>query len=219
MLTDILELLRRDQDPFRTVAIGALAVESDRLGGRGELLGALVDPVVRVTEQDLLHSEPRLPTMHGLHPSWVLVGLVPDVSIQLPAVADSARAARQVVDGLSLHEHDEAAFNLRLLVTELVGNSVRHAGLSSADLITLAIRLSDGLVRVEVADHGPGFQHPSFNGPRPAAVAGHGLHLVDALADRWGTQPTLRRDGWLVWFEIDLSHRLDTERASRHHGN
>ena len=126
---------------------------------------------------------------------------MPDLSIQLPR-ADPARAAREAVDGLPLDEHDEAAFNVRLLVAELVGNSVRHAGLGSADSITLGFRRRDGLLRVEVTDRGPGSQRPSFNGP--AATAGRGLHLVDALADRWGTQPAPHKDGWLVWFEIDL---------------
>jgi hypothetical protein len=127
--------------------------------------------------------------------------VVPDISIQLPPVA-AARAAREAVDGLPLHEHDEAAFNVRLLVAELVGNSVGDTSLGSADSITLGFRLSDDLVRVEVTHRGPGFQRPSLNGP--TGTAGHGLHLVDALADRWGTQPTPHKDGWLVWFELDL---------------
>jgi anti-anti-sigma factor len=122
-----------------------------------------------------------------------------DVSIQLLAVAESAHAARQAVDSLPLHQHDEAAFNVRLLVTELVGNSIRHAGLSSADSIVLRLRLSDDLLRAEVTDRGPGFQRPSSDD-----AAGHGLQLVDALADRWGAHPTPDKDGWLVWFEIDL---------------
>ena len=125
-----------------------------------------------------------------------------DVSIQLPPVTDSVRAAREAVDALPLHEHDEAAFNVRLLVAELVGDSVRDAGLGSADSITLGFRLRDGLLRVEVTDRGPGFQRPLFNGP--AATAGRGLHLVDALADHWGTLPAPHNDGWLVWFELDL---------------
>lgn len=133
-----------------------------------------------------------------------------DVLIQLPPVTDSARAARQAVDALPLHEHDEAAFNARLLVTELVGNSVRHAGLSAADSITLELRLSDDLLRVEVTDQGAGFQRPSFDGLPSDEAGGQGLFLVEALADRWGTQPTPHKDGWMVWFEIDLPSSPDT---------
>ena len=125
-----------------------------------------------------------------------------DVSIQLPPVNDSVRVAREAVDALPLHEHDEAAFNVRLLVAELVGNSVRHAGLGSADSIMLGFRLRDGLLRVEVTDRGPGFHRPSFKGS--ATSAGRGLHLVDALADHWGTLPAPHKDGWLIWFELDL---------------
>jgi two-component sensor histidine kinase len=128
---------------------------------------------------------------------------VTDVSIELAPVVDSARAARQAVDELPLHEHDEAAFNVRLLVTELVTNSVRHAGLALADTITLGLRVGDGLVRGEVTNRGAGFQRPSFNGPS-RGVGGHGLFLVDALADRWGSQPAPDKQGWMVWFEIDI---------------
>jgi anti-sigma regulatory factor (Ser/Thr protein kinase) len=149
--------------------------------------------------------------MHGLELTGVFVDVVPDdVSIQLAPVTDSARAARRAVDALPLHEHTEAAFNARLLVTELVGNSVRHAGLSAADSITLELRLSDRLLRVEVTDQGAGFQRPSFDGQPSSEAGGHGLFLVDALADRWGTQPTPHKNGWIVWFEIDVPSSPDT---------
>ena len=66
---------------------------------------------------------------------------VHEVSLLLPASVESARAARRAVDTLPLDEHQEAVFNLRLLITELIGNSINHAGLSTDDSITLRLQL------------------------------------------------------------------------------
>jgi anti-sigma regulatory factor (Ser/Thr protein kinase) len=116
---------------------------------------------------------------------------------------ESARDARRAVDAMPFDKHDEALFNLRLLITELVGNSVRHAGLTSADTIVLEIQIRSDQIRAQVTDHGPGFTRPVFD-DAPRGTGGRGLYLVDALADRWGAEPTPKRDGWLVWFELDL---------------
>ena len=54
-----------------------------------------------------------------------------------------------------------------------------------------------------MTDRGPGF--PDRRSTRqPSGTGGRGLYLVDALADRWGAEPTPQHDGWLVWFELDL---------------
>ena len=125
-----------------------------------------------------------------------------DVSLLLPASVESARAARHAVDELRFDQHQDAVFNLRLLITELIGNSVRHAGLSSADTIVLEIEIRPDEIRAQVTDRGPGFNRPEFDAP-PSGTGGRGLYLVDALADRWGAEPTPQHDGWLVWFELD----------------
>jgi anti-sigma regulatory factor (Ser/Thr protein kinase) len=126
-----------------------------------------------------------------------------EISLLLPASVESAAAARRAVVALPLGEHVEAVFNLRLLITELIGNSVRHAGLTDSDTIILEIQLRPDRIRAHVIDTGPGFTQPVFNEP-PSGTSGRGLYLVDALADRWGVEPTPQHDGWLVWFEIDL---------------
>jgi anti-sigma regulatory factor (Ser/Thr protein kinase) len=125
----------------------------------------------------------------------------------LSAMAASARAARQAVDQLPFDHDQEARLNVRLLVTELVTNSVRHAGLSAADSIRLELEMRDGSLWVAVTDSGPGFDRPAFAGP-PEGVSGRGLHLVDVLADRWGLGQARDGLGWTVWFEIDLDEQL-----------
>ncbi len=126
-----------------------------------------------------------------------------ELSLLLPATVESARDARRAVDAMPFDKHDEALFNLRLLITELVGNSVRHAGLTSADTIVLEIQIRSDQIRAQVTDHGPGFTRPAFD-DAPRGTGGRGLYLVDALADRWGAEPTPEHDGWLVWFELNL---------------
>ena len=85
---------------------------------------------------------------------------------------------------------------LRLLVTELVTNSVMHAG---ADAVMLKVIVGRTVVLTEVSDTGPGFD-PGDNGPPGADRAGWGLFLVERLAHRWGVNHEGRSTK--VWFEL-----------------
>ena len=89
---------------------------------------------------------------------------------------------------------------VRLLVTELVTNSVRHGGGGSGEPIEIELSSSPAGVRVQVTDPGPGFRGPPLPKPNPSGEGGYGLFLVDQLSDRWGAAqgPPAR-----VWFQID----------------
>ena len=96
------------------------------------------------------------------------------------------------------------AENAELLVSELVTNSLMHAGLPEEASIEFCVRASPDALMVEVADGGRGFDHSSS--PRPRAVpgsfdaSGWGLFLVDQIASRWGA---VQMDGETrVWFEL-----------------
>ena len=85
---------------------------------------------------------------------------------------------------------------LRLLVTELITNSVRH---TDGDCLTLRVAIGKSAVLTEVSDEGPSFD--------PAGVAapgtdnrGWGLFLVERLAKRWGVRDD--GDSKRVWFEL-----------------
>jgi anti-sigma regulatory factor (Ser/Thr protein kinase) len=106
--------------------------------------------------------------------------------------------------GLAPYLDPGVAENAELLVSELVTNSVRHAGLPDDASIEFSVRASQDVLMVEVADAGQGFDHTVP--PRPRAVAdvpetsGWGLFLVDRIADRWGA---VQMDGETrVWFEL-----------------
>ncbi|MGI8425752.1 MAG: ATP-binding protein [Actinomycetota bacterium] len=121
------------------------------------------------------------------------------LELHLPARRESVRVARHALEDLA--EIPVAVFeDLKLLVSELVTNSIKHSGLNSADLIELRVKSELGVVRAEVADNGPGFkQEPPP--PITARESGWGLFLVEQLSDRWG----LSVDGETrVWFELDF---------------
>ena len=115
-----------------------------------------------------------------------------------PYAVTAARLALSELDELV----DEAlAFDVRLLVSELVTNSVRHAQIGPEDSIVLKVALERDSVRVEVIDGGPGFEAPADEPSTESAResgSGWGLFFVDQLADRWATDPS----AGLVWFEI-----------------
>lgn len=116
----------------------------------------------------------------------------------LPARTQAARAARDAVafvaDGIPQHELETA----RLLVTELVGNSVRHGPSGPKATVELLVSVSRNLLRIEVADRSPTPAQPKA----PSHEGGYGLALVAAMASRWGAGPQDGRN--ITWFELDL---------------
>ena len=90
--------------------------------------------------------------------------------------------------------------SVRLLVTELVTNSVRHA---DADTVELAVLVARDRIRVEISNPGSTFQVKERRAGEESE-SGWGLFLVDRLSDDWGViddAAGLQR----VWFEIRRS--------------
>ena len=115
-----------------------------------------------------------------------------------PALETPALARHRLEDWLPTTLPESERGVLRLLVSELVTNSVRHVA-SSAHPVVLAVRIGAGAIRVEVRDGGAGFA-PGTPKPR-GADGGFGLFLVERMASRWGVDT---QDGTRVWFELDL---------------
>ena len=76
-------------------------------------------------------------------------------------------------------------------------SSSRTRSSTALGQIALTLWLADGRIHGEVSDAGPEPRHTPKR-PRPNAVGGRGLVIVDALSDRWGAAETTSR----VWFEI-----------------
>lgn len=122
-----------------------------------------------------------------------------NVATRLPHHPTSVSKARHAIDGLEAAVDEETVATVRLLVSELVSNSVRHARPEESSEIELSVRASSKTVRVEVADSGPGFDAQPRTGDHDQG-SGWGLHLVELLSHRWGTA---REAGMRIWFEID----------------
>lgn len=116
--------------------------------------------------------------------------------MRLGSGPEAAASARQAISRLQADLDPPLIETLRLLVTELVTNSVRH---TAADSVTLSVAVGKSAVLTEVADTGPGFD-PQCVEQCGNDDTGWGLFLVQRLADRWG----VRHDGpsKRVWFEL-----------------
>jgi anti-sigma regulatory factor (Ser/Thr protein kinase) len=113
------------------------------------------------------------------------------------SIADARRATDALADLLS----ETALEDVRLMLSELVTNSIRHGRLDPDDLIEIRSDLRGGSLRTSVRDRGVGFV-PSPRTPTSAVDRGWGLFLVSRLADRWGI--SARGGRTTVWFEVAL---------------
>jgi len=120
---------------------------------------------------------------------------------RLAAGPSAAPGARRTLRELEPVVEAPVLRDARLLVSELVTNSVRHGRGGRFDAIEVCASVTPAAVRVEVRDFGPGFE-PQIAAPDrdDQRMSGWGLYLLDELADRWGVH---RGRGTLVWFELD----------------
>lgn len=118
------------------------------------------------------------------------------INLRFKGGPEAASLARRALGKLRGDIDPPLMETMRLLVTELVANSVRHTG---SDSVGLKVLVGRSAVLVEVSDSGPGFQHrPRRRGDD--VQSGWGLFMVERLAHRWG----VGREGpaTRVWFEL-----------------
>ncbi len=121
--------------------------------------------------------------------------------MRLGSGPDAAAEARRAIAGLRADLDPPLMETLRLLVTELVTNSVRH---TECDSLTLRVAIGRAAVLTEVTDDGPGFDAgAAHEGELPDAHdpnSSGGLFLVQRRARDWG----VKEDGSSkrVWFEL-----------------
>lgn len=123
-------------------------------------------------------------------------GVDDGISLRLRGGPEAAARARRALSKLRADIDPPLMETLRLLVTELVSNSIRH---THSETVILKVLVGRGAVLTEVTDEGPGFD-PAEAGTPGNDDSGWGLFLVERLSDRWGVNqdPAATR----VWFEL-----------------
>lgn len=129
-----------------------------------------------------------------------------------PVVAVARSSATYAADGASVRQArglvssalvrwglDHLADDATLLVSELVTNSVVHAGTD----VEVAVALLDDCVEIAVTDRHPGKSLPAAPHPvAPDREHGRGLAVLAALTPMWGVDHTDRTK--TVWFRVSL---------------
>jgi anti-sigma regulatory factor (Ser/Thr protein kinase) len=117
--------------------------------------------------------------------------------LTLPGRPDHVREARKLV-AKALGELHPRRDDAVLMTSELVTNAVLHTNSRQPDgMVMVTVLDSAGGVRIEVADSGSELTAPMVRADVFTAD-GHGLFLVQSLADQWGY---LRNEsGTTVWF-------------------
>lgn len=117
------------------------------------------------------------------------------VEVDLPCRTDSPGIARARLEPLERRLDHNLMARIRLLVTELVANSVRRA---EGDSIHVVIEVRPDSVRSEITVRDRERRLLPAD-PTPFRAHGLALLLVQRLADRWDALEGVRG----VWFELD----------------
>jgi anti-sigma regulatory factor (Ser/Thr protein kinase) len=112
-------------------------------------------------------------------------------SAELPPIADSVPTARQLVGTVTGHLPRRAREAAELITSELVTNSVLHAGTP----FTVFAAVDDDSVELVVSDGTGWITHDP-------ADTGHGLLLVGLLAADWAAD--MEPDGKRVWARLEI---------------
>ena len=113
---------------------------------------------------------------------------------QFPTMPASVTSARHFVRNLLLQagRPDALIDQAELLISELTTSAVLHAHSG----FSVRVTSGDAVVRLEVSDTRPSLPAAPDRSGEPKLS----LYLLEAMADRWGWDPT--PDGKTVWCEL-----------------
>jgi anti-sigma regulatory factor (Ser/Thr protein kinase) len=118
--------------------------------------------------------------------------------------ASSAALVRRAI-AADLAERDipvDAADDVVLVASELVGNAVVHARAALDGDLAVTWNVAPDGVLVEVDDASP--ELPQLRPTSDSESGGRGLRIVASLADDWGVRRTAR--GKKVWARVPVTH-------------
>src|SRR4051794_29612453 len=121
---------------------------------------------------------------------------MPQLDVDIARDTSAPANARRAVERFGDHLQPDIVPDVKLLVSELITNSVKY-GRDGTVQLKLRSEAPEH-VHVEVVDQGVGFVPSARDRPK-TEPGGWGLHLVEALTRRWG----VHEGSTHVWFEID----------------
>lgn len=127
---------------------------------------------------ELAEAQTAATAPEGAHQSWVI-----------PFTPASVRMARTHITvalrrhGVAQHVVDDA----RIVVSELLGNALRHARPIPNCGLVLTLDVGDDAIRLSVTDGGSATL-PTLLHPPDLALSGRGLTIVRTLTREWGVR-------------------------------
>ncbi len=153
---------------------------------------------MRPPRGDWAGGEPWQRVSHSLQPGVVGMGLRRSVTVRHHP-SSAAEVRRELAADLSGYAGGfvpELADDAAAVVTELVGNAIRHARPLDGDVITVEWQAYQHGLQIWVTDGGSP-QVPTMRWVSPESVHGRGLAIVATLSAHWGVATDER--GRCVW--------------------
>ena len=116
------------------------------------------------------------------------------LEVTLPRAPTCSALGRQAADEYATVVGPRRLYELKLLITELLNNAYFHG----AGEIVLRLSSDERCIRIEVIDEGEAAAIQIR--PKTDQTGGHGLRLVDALSEAWGTVDGASH----VWADVPL---------------
>jgi anti-sigma regulatory factor (Ser/Thr protein kinase) len=159
----------------------------------------LTDNAERRSENDMTSSDPSTggPARAQLPPTGQRRRLA--LTAVPGPVGRGRRFAREALEDWGWNDSETRTGDILLIVSELLANACLHGGGPRELVLTgsparLRVEVLDGVVLL-----------PTPRAPHLVdAPGGHGLHIVQRLAQRWGA--VAHGDGKAVWAEFDAAH-------------
>lgn len=126
-------------------------------------------------------------------------------SLLLPHTPASVAVARQRLshDLRSRAAPESAVNDAALVVSELLGNALRHARPLPSGRVLVNWTMSDGQLQIAVSDGGSPTR-PRRYGWSLSSVGGRGLEIVEHVASDWGVRH--EREATVVWATVSVPH-------------
>lgn len=142
----------------------------------------------------------------GNHVTAVCPDRASSCGTEMPGGADApARARRWLLAQLPANEIGISSDDVSLIISEVVTNSVTHAGVDASRQLTLSAQPTSGGWRITVCDPGSDAE-PHLRTTSAWGAGGFGLQLVERLCTNWGTFRDSQHATHL-WFDLPLPGR------------